>query len=285
MPWASPEAEADYKARCDRLIACWELREPDRVPISINAGWWPVNRAGLTPYDAMNDKAAEAMRGLGRLQRQTFQPDAMVSPVLYTTPSAVFEDIDYKLYSWPGHGVAKEASYQYNEKEWMLADEYDHFISDPSDYLLRVYLPRTVGAFAGFAQMTSLFDYIELPFVANQVGGWGTPEMAEGLAKLAEAAKAVADWHGLMFPTLGKLDGHGLPGLLRRRQQGSVRHPGRYPARHARGDHRHVPAAGEGHRGLRAAGAGRHRLGAQASGRPGHPGRSSCRCTRAPTAS
>ena len=63
--------------------------------------------------------------------------------------AAVFEAIDYKLYSWPGHGVAKEASYQYNEKEWMLADEYDHLISDPSDYLLRKYLPRTVGAFAG----------------------------------------------------------------------------------------------------------------------------------------
>lgn len=49
IPWASPEAEAAYKARCDRLIACWELREPDRVPINCNAGWWPVHRAGLTP--------------------------------------------------------------------------------------------------------------------------------------------------------------------------------------------------------------------------------------------
>ena len=64
----------------------------------------------------------------------TFQPDTMVGPILYTTPAAVFEDIDYKLYSWPGHGVAKEASYQYNEKEWMLAEEYDQLISDPSDY-------------------------------------------------------------------------------------------------------------------------------------------------------
>jgi hypothetical protein len=210
VPWTSPEAEATYKARCDRLIACWELREPDRVPININAGGWPVNRAGLTPYDAMTDKVAQAMEGWVDFN-QTFQPDAMVSPVLYTTPSSVFEDIDYKLYSWPGHGVAKEASYQYNEKEWMLADEYDHLISDPTDYLMRVYLPRTVGAFAGFAQMTSLFDYVELPFVANQVGGWGSPEVAEGLAKLAGAAKAVANWHGVMFPTLGKLTTMGWP--------------------------------------------------------------------------
>jgi hypothetical protein len=213
VPWASPEAEADYKARCDRLLACWELREPDRVPISINAGWWPVARAGLTPYDAMNDKAAEAMEAWVDFN-QTFQPDAMVTPLLYTTPGAVFEGIDYKLYSWPGHGVAKEASYQYNEKEWMLPEEYDHFISDPSDYLLRVYLPRTVGAFAGFANTTSLFDYIELPFVHSQVGGWGSPEMAEGLSRLAKAAAVANAWHGQVFPTLGKLMGMGFPGYF-----------------------------------------------------------------------
>ncbi len=85
----------------------------------------------------------------------------------------MFETIDYRLYSWPGHGVAKDAGYQYNEKEWMLPEEYDHLISDPTDYMLRTYLPRTVGAFAGFGGLSSLFDFIELPFVAGQVGGWG----------------------------------------------------------------------------------------------------------------
>jgi hypothetical protein len=213
MQWDSPEAEAEYKARCDRLVTAWDMKVPDRVPININAGWWPVNRKGLTPYDAMADKAAEAMECWVEFN-QVFQPDAMVGPVLYTTPAAVFEEIDYKLYHWPGHGVAKEASYQYNEKEWMLPEEYDHLISDPSDYMLRAYLPRVVGAFAGFANTTSLFDYIELPFVGNQVGGWGTPEMADGLERLARASRAVADWREVMFPTLGKLMAMGWPGYF-----------------------------------------------------------------------
>ena len=232
VPWASPEAEAEYKARCDRLIACWELREPDRVPVNINAGWWPVQRAGITPYDAMTDKAPEAMEAWVDFN-QTFKPDAMVSPVLYTTPSDVFEGIDYKLYSWPGHGVAKEASYQYNEKEWMLPEEYDHLISDPSDYLLRTYLPRTVGAFAGFANMTSLFDYIELPFVANQVGGWGTPESGRGPGQACRRLQARGRLAGRDVPHPGQTHHHGLAELLRRRQQGPVRHPGRHPAGHA----------------------------------------------------
>ena len=212
VEFESADAAALFKARCDRLVAAWELREPDQVPVNINAGWWPVSRAGSTPYEAMND-TAKAMECWVSFN-EDFQPDAMASPVLYTTPAAVFENIDYKLYAWPGHGVAPEASYQYNEKEWMLADEYDHLITDPSDYMLRVYLPRTVGAFAGFAKTTSLFDYIELPFVSNQVGGWGTPEMAEGLEKLAAASRAVADWAQVIFPTMGKLVAMGWPGYF-----------------------------------------------------------------------
>ena len=40
------------------------------------------------------------------------------------------------------------AGFQYNEKEWMLADEYDLLIDDPTDYLLHVWLPRTVPGMA-----------------------------------------------------------------------------------------------------------------------------------------
>ncbi len=212
IEFESPEAKATFEARCDRLIAAWELREPDQVPVNINAGWWPVTRAGVTPYQAMTDTETAMKCWIDF--NQTFQPDTMGNQMLYTTPASVFENLDYRLYFWPGHGVAKEASYQYNEKEWMLADEYDHFIADPSDYLLRVFLPRTVGAFAGFANTSSLLDYLELPFVSSQVAGWGTPEMAEGLERIAAAARAVADWGSIIFPTMGKLMAMGWPGYF-----------------------------------------------------------------------
>ena len=209
IPFASAQAEADYKARVDRTVAASELRTPDRVPVHINAGWWPADWAGLTPYEAMSDPARSAQAWVDF--NLEFPSDSIVSPLMYTAPGAMFEAIDYKLYSWPGHGVAKEASYQYNEKEWMLADEYDHLISDPSDYLLRSYLPRTVGALAGFAGFSSIFDYTELPFVAGQVGAWGSPEMLEGLQKMADAARLSADWAGATFPKLGELMAQGFP--------------------------------------------------------------------------
>jgi hypothetical protein len=209
VAFASPEAEADYAARVNRLIAAINLEEPDRVPVSLTSGFWPALRAGMTPYEAMTDAARAAQAWVDF--NLEFKLDAMVSPVLQTTPGAVFESIDYRLYSWPGHGVAKEVGYQYNEKEWMLAGDYDHLIADPSDFMLRVYLPRTVGAFAGFANMSSLFDYIELPFVSGQVGAWGSPEMAEGLANLTKAAGLVSDWAQVTFSKIGELIGLGFP--------------------------------------------------------------------------
>jgi hypothetical protein len=203
IPFASPEAEADYKGRLDRLIAALEMRVPDRVPISLNTGFWPALSAGLTPYQSMNDPA--------RARNLEFQPDAMSDPVHYTMPGALFESLDYKLYSWPGHGVAKEGSYQYNEKEWMLPEEYDHLISDPSDYMLRTYLPRTVGAFAGFANISSLFDFTELPFVSGHVGSWGSPEMTDGLERMARSSRLVGEWAQATFAKIGEVMTLGFP--------------------------------------------------------------------------
>ena len=77
--------------------------------------------------------------------------------------------------------------------------------------MLRTYLPRTVGAFAGFAGLSSLFDYIELPFVSGQVGGWGSPEMADGLERLAERGPDVGRLGASVFRRCGELMALGFP--------------------------------------------------------------------------
>jgi hypothetical protein len=123
----------------------------------------------------------------------------------------MFEALDYKLYNWPGHGVAKEASYQYNEEEWMLPEDYDHLISDPTDYMVRTYLPRTVGAFGGHGGLSSFFDFIELPFVFGHVGAWGAPDMASGLKRVAKAADALGAWFEVVLPSMADVMSLGFP--------------------------------------------------------------------------
>ncbi len=210
IDFASPEAEADYKGRVDRLVAALDMKEPDRVPINLTVGLWPVTRAGMTPYEAMHDtrRAAEAWKAF----MLHFQTDTTVSPLLCPpAPAAMYEALDYKLYSWPGHGVPAEAGHQYVEDEWMTADDYDELIADPHDFLFHTYLPRAVGAFAGFAGMSSLLDYCELPFVPLQVGGWN-PDVQAGLQKIGAAFEALGGWASVMFPMIGEVKGLGFPG-------------------------------------------------------------------------
>ncbi len=76
------------------------------------------------------------------------------------------EIIDYKIYAWPRHGIAKDATgWQYIEGEYMMEGEYDDLIRDPSDFWLRTYLPRVFGTFEpfeAFQPFTNITENIHL---------------------------------------------------------------------------------------------------------------------------
>ena len=88
-------------------------------------------------------------------------------------PGKLFDVLDYKLYDWPGHGTPEDASYQYNEQEWMKDDEYDLLIQDPGNYWQRSYLPRVFGAHgaAGRCSRRSPTS-CEIPFTAPFFAGF-----------------------------------------------------------------------------------------------------------------
>jgi hypothetical protein len=207
--WVSPEAEAEYKARVDRIVAAINLEKPDRVPVRLAMGFWPARSGGLTPYEAMSEtpRALKAWRDFNL----KFQPDVSVDPINNTVPAAMFAALDYRLYAWPGHGVPKSSGYQYNEKEWMVPEDYDQLISDPTDFLLRTYLPRVAGAYQAFGGLSSFWDYIEFPGVFAQVLGWGGDEMVAGLRQLTAAAEAANAWFKLVLPAMAEVQALGFP--------------------------------------------------------------------------
>jgi uroporphyrinogen-III decarboxylase len=60
--------------------------------------------------------------------------------------------------------------------------------------------------------MSSLMDYIELPFVPLNVGAWGSPEMANGLQRIGAAFQALGGWASVVIPMIGTVKGLGFPG-------------------------------------------------------------------------
>ncbi len=209
VEFESSDAEAEYRARLQRLAAACTLRQPDRVPIVLSVGFWPTQLAGMTPYESMTDYVRAARAWLRFARR--FQPDSMSSPRSYVLPATLFEKLEYRLFSWPGHGVRKEAGFQYNEREWMPAEDYDALIEDPTGYFLRTYLPRTVGAFGGFSKLPSLLDFTTFASVPGHMTGWAAPEMAQSLRVLSEAAQEARDWAEVIGPELTKIAAAGFP--------------------------------------------------------------------------
>ncbi len=155
VEFVSPEAEKQYKARVTRFIKAIKIEEPDRVPCILPSGYFPAYNAGLTFYDIMYDYDA-LKRAWFKFMRDFPEADSFMGPII-VIPGKILDALDIKTMKWPSHGLGKDASYyQFVEGEYMMADEYDRFLRDPSDYTFRVNLPRTVGLLESFAKIPPL---------------------------------------------------------------------------------------------------------------------------------
>ncbi len=185
------KAERAYKERVTRLIKVIKLEEPDRVPVILPAGTFPVYHAGMTLKEAMydNKKLCEAYR----VFFNEFEADTFTSPGM--VPSGRSNEIvDTLMTKFPGRGLPDNASMQnFVEAEYMKADEYDHFIEDMSDFTLRCYLPRTIGALKPFARFSPLPHILGLPhrFLAPAV----MPDVRAAYQAIIDYGKEAVAWN------------------------------------------------------------------------------------------
>ena len=178
-----------YQERNKRINDAIQLKVPDRVPIEMSFGYFPARYAGL-PCSVVY---YEPDKWLAAVKKTVvdFEPDGLFY-IQALSPGKALETLDPGTTRWPGHGVPEDHGNQAIEGEWMKADEYDQVIGDPTDFLLRVYLPRTVGAMAPFAR---------LPHLAAQGFGFGgamtlaealaTPEMAAAIERLQQSGAGI----------------------------------------------------------------------------------------------
>lgn len=187
----TPEAEKAYRVRARRMIDVYNVREPDRVPVALPIGALPAEYAGIDYGTAMYD-AEKAAQAWLKFSLET-DLDAFAAPNVPV--GKVLDLLDYRLYRWPGHGLARDAKgYQFVEREYMTADEYDALIHDPSDFFLRTYLPRIFGTFEPFRMLQSFTYVTELPMVTPHFMPYTRPEVQESLQKLIEVGKTLASW-------------------------------------------------------------------------------------------
>ncbi len=138
------KAEELFQERTRRVEDAVQLKVPDRVPFLPTFSFFPAKYAGISFEEAMYDygKLAE----VSKKAIMDFKPDMYMNPFSQIALGPLMEVLDYRQLKWPGHGVSPNSTYQFVEEEYMKADEYDAFLFDPTDYILRTYLPRICGA-------------------------------------------------------------------------------------------------------------------------------------------
>jgi len=144
-----------YEEREKRVRDVIQLKVPDRIPmateIKISTYTGIPNSAAY--YDPINFK--RAMRKIA----VDFEPDMCNAGL--PTSGAAMEALDVKNRLWPGGPLPPDYDYQFIEGEYMKEDEYDIFFSDPSDFMVRYYLPRLYGALAPLAKLPPLSVFIQ----------------------------------------------------------------------------------------------------------------------------
>jgi uroporphyrinogen-III decarboxylase len=211
IPFENTEREAAYKQRATLIRDAVQLkRAPRRIPVCPMPGHFPIEYAGISWHEAMYDYEKLALAW--KQYHADFAIDAAHSPRTIV-PGEMLDILDFELYQWAGHGLTDDQEYQFVEKEYMPADDYQDLIDDPTGYFLNVYFPKIFGSLKPFTGFPLLPPVHEIPLLPPAMMPFGTPAMASALQTLGSAGEAATRWNAAMGRVTLEIMAKGLPGF------------------------------------------------------------------------
>ncbi len=187
IKFRSTRAENLYHERVDRQLKANMCQEPDRVPVSLPTGNYPAYYVGSDFKTMMYDYKACVAAWRKFMVDFADDMDSFMGPG-FVFSGRVMDIMDYKNYSWPGHGLGDDVNtFQFIEAQYMKADEYDAFIKDPSDFGFRVITPRTVGAAEPLKDFPPLSTLMGTPMSMSRP--FIQPEIREAFKRMIAAGE------------------------------------------------------------------------------------------------
>ena len=212
IAFISREAEEAYKQRTKRVTDVIQLKVPDRVPIVPSFGMFPALDNGLTCEEVMfdYDKAHHAwMKTL-----RDFEPDLFRGSG-YAISGPVLESLGYQQLKLPGRGVSPHHIYQFVDKEYVEAEEfYEGFLDDPSDFMLRTYLPRVcsiLDPLKSLPPFSTWFGYYIA--ILTNVAYFGLPQVTGAFESLLKAGAEALRWSNKLSDEAMEVKAMGYPSM------------------------------------------------------------------------
>jgi len=197
-----------HKEREQLISDTIQLKRTDRVPIMLELSYFPAAYAGITCEAAVYDYEKWLSAYCAVLN--DFEPDLVqITPFF---PGKTYDILKPRQLKLPGQGIDAHHSHQFIEGEYLKADEYDLFMKDHSDFLLRKYLPRIFGALEPFSKIPAFIDvassYRDLPTLAESLID---PDIQSALNDLLKAGQEMAKWRKKMNGFGNQIEAMGYP--------------------------------------------------------------------------
>jgi hypothetical protein len=211
VPFASPEAEAKYKDRIQRLRKIYDMEPHDRpiADLFLGVNEYVVRRQGIQGKDMVynHEKLRQPLLDF----HSEFQPDVSVAPLPY--PGKVMDMLGYKSYIWGGQKLPDNLTIQAVEGEYMSADEYLEFAADPTNFWMKKYLPRVMPTLAPLAMLTELPRVSENIDIIDLMVPFGVPPFQAMLKTLMEAGDELMKMLAVVGQTGAMIAGAGFPSM------------------------------------------------------------------------
>jgi len=179
------------KEREKRIMDAIQLRIPDRVPVICAMGYFPAKYTGIPCSAAYYDY--DAWYAAYKKTLQDFQPDLIYQQGF--TPGKALEILNPKQMKWPGYGVDPNQGHQSIEIDNMKGDEYDLYMSDPSDYMFRIFMSRTSEHLEGLSLMPKLSDLGGGPMGIQALAlAFAEPKLDKAIRTLQKAGLEMRKW-------------------------------------------------------------------------------------------
>ena len=154
-------------------------------------GYFPAKYAGIPctaayyDYEAWYDAYQKTLRD--------FQPDMIYQQPFI--PGMALEILSPRQLRWPGCGVEPCQGHQSVEIDNMKADEYDWYMNDPSDYMLRVFMSRTSENLEGLSLLPKLSDLGAGPMGIQILAlAFAEPKLVKAVRTLQKAGRELRRW-------------------------------------------------------------------------------------------
>ncbi len=146
-----------YRKRVQRIEDAISLKEPDRVPITPMSTFYHAVQYGITKKEAMYDLEKLAEAAINVYSRYDWDE----IPSFTTREGNLHDALGVKFFKWPG--AADEAQrlrdnepFQWVEAEYMKADEYEEFFSDPTGFCIKKLIPRYYSELQAFSEFPNI---------------------------------------------------------------------------------------------------------------------------------